>query len=258
MIPGDPPTGEAERIRRVYAAYDSDTRRRALWSDNAASRFEKARKWEAVAGLLRGFARMHPGSWVVDLGAGVRTDSVRIAEVAPGLGGIVAIDILYEQIAAAGKAGPLLRPLVADGTRLPLADASVGLVYQSTMLSSVLRADLRSTIFVEIRRVLRPGGIFLSCDTRLPNPWNRHTRPVRLAELQAGFAGWPQTSRSLTGIPQILRLLAPWSLPLCRMVEALPPLRSHRLFAAAKPGGESGAPTARSSAAARGSSAPSA
>jgi hypothetical protein len=44
---------------------------------------------------------------------------------------------------------------------------------QSTMLSSVLRADCEA-IFAEIRRVLRPGKS--SFDTRARPPWNRHTR----------------------------------------------------------------------------------
>jgi len=246
MSRSDPPTGESERIRQVYGAYEADARCRAIWSDNAASRFMKARKWEAISHLLGDHAPIPPGTWVVDLGAGVGTDSVRIAAAAPGVGGIVAIDILQERVAAARSAGPLLRPLVADGTRLALADASVGMVYQSTMLSSVLRADLRSAIFAEIRRVLQPGGIFLSYDTRLPNPWNPHTRPVRLAELRAGFVGWSQASRSITGIPQILRVLAPRSLLLCRLVERVPLLRSHRLFAAARPDSQGQALSRRS------------
>jgi len=236
MIRGDQPTGELERLRRVYAAYDADGRRRAAWKDSAASRYERTRKWEVVAGLLGGFARVPPGAWVVDLGAGDQPDSVRIAEVQPDLRGIVAIDILHERIAVADHKMPLLRPLVADGARLPLADASTGLVYQSTMLSSVLRNDLRKAIFAEIRRILRPGGIFISYDTRVANPFNRNTRPLCLSEQRAAFPGWKQTGRSLTGIPQIQRLLAPWAPALCRVVESVPALRSHRLFAAVKPG----------------------
>jgi len=236
MSSSDPPTGESERLRRVYSAYDADAGCRTIWGDNPTSRFMKSRTWEAVRPLLRGFPRIRPGTWVVDLGAEAGGDSMRIAEAMPGVGGILAINILHERLVAMRQSGDLLRPLVADGTCLPLADASVAMIHQSTMLSSVLRADLRSAIFAEVRRVLLPGGIFLSYDTRLPNPWNRHTRPVSLAELRAGFAGWQQVSRSVTGIPQILRVLAPRSLALCRLVEAFPFLRSHRLFAAARPG----------------------
>lgn len=235
-IRGDQPTGELERMRRVYAGYEADGRGRATWKDSPASRHARTRKWEAVAALLENFAHVPPGSWVVDLGAGDRPDSVRLAEMQPGLRGIVAVDILHERIAIADHHAPLLRPLVADGARLPLADASTGLVYQSTMLSSVLRADLRLAIFAEIRRILRPGGIFISYDTRVPNPFNRNTRPLCLAEQRAAFHGWQQAGRSLTGIPQIQRLLAPWSPALCRLVESVPVLRSHRLFAAVKPG----------------------
>jgi SAM-dependent methyltransferase len=229
--------GEVERLRGVYAVYDSDSRRRTTWYDSPASRSRKLRKWEAIVDLLGGFARIPPHTWVVDLGAGGDTpDSLRIAEIVPDLGGIIAVDILHERIAGAAGASALLRPLVADGARLPLADASAGMVYQSTMLSSVLRTDLRDAIFAEIRRVLCPGGLFLSYDARVPNPFNRHTRPVRLREQRAAFAGWPQACRSLTDIPQIRRILAR-SPGLCRIVETVPVLRSHRLFAAVKPGG---------------------
>lgn len=245
-------------MRQVYGAYDRDPRRRRIWGDNAASRHEKDRKWAKIDRVLGCLAPAPPGAWAVDLGAEGGGDSARLKGAAPGLRGIIALDLRREPLAGARGVGPLLHPLAADGARVPLKTASVGLVYQSVMLSSTLDPIFRAAIFAEIRRVLAPGGVFLSYDTRYPNPWNADTRPVGLAELRAAFASWPQTGRSVTGIPQILRLLAPWSLLLCRMVEALPPLRSHRLFAAAKPGGERGAPTARASAAARGSSAPSA
>ena len=114
MTRSDPPTAESERIRRVYGAYEADARCRAIWSDSAASRFMKARKWEGIAALLRGFPPIRPGIWVLDLGAGVGTDSVRIAEAAPGVGGIVAIDILKERVAEARGEGTLLR------ARIPL------------------------------------------------------------------------------------------------------------------------------------------
>jgi len=83
--------------------------------------------------------------------------------------------------------------------------------------------------------VMTPGGIFLSYDTRYPNPWNRHTRPLPAPELSRAFEGWFMETWSLTGLPPLLRLLAPWSLPLCRALESVPVLRSHLLTLARKP-----------------------
>jgi SAM-dependent methyltransferase len=237
MTGDDSRSGELARVRSVYAAYEADARLRSAWERSAGSRLEKAGRWAAVTALLRGFASIPRGSWVLDLGAGkAGDDSLRFAELEPDVAGILAIDLLFERLSAGGPTPALLRPLVADGTRLPLAGSSVGLVHQATMLSSILRPDLRGAVFAEIKRVLRPGGIFISYDTRLANPWNRNTRPVPLRELRTAFAGWRQTGRSLTGIPQIQRLLAPWAPVLCRVVESVPALRSHRLFAAVKPG----------------------
>jgi SAM-dependent methyltransferase len=104
------------------------------------------------------------------------------------------------------------------------------------MISSVLDSRLRERIFAEIGRILRPGGVFISYDTRYPNPWNSNTRPVRLGELRRAFGGWRQSTESITGIPQIVRVLAPLSVAAGRLVGTLPPLRSHRLFVAVKPG----------------------
>jgi len=236
MSGDDPRTGELARVRRVYAGYEADARLRSAWERSAGSRLEKAGRWSAVTALLSGFAPIPAGSWVIDLGAGKGgDDSLRFADVQPDLAGILVVDLLFERLSTGRPTPPLLRPLVADGTHLPLAGSSVGLVHQATMLSSILRPELRGAVFAEIRRVLRPGGIFISYDTRLPNPWNRNTRPVPLMELRTAFAGWRQTGRSLTGIPQIQRLLAPWAPALCRLVESVPALRSHRLFAAVKP-----------------------
>jgi SAM-dependent methyltransferase len=148
---------------------------------------------------------------------------------------VIALDI-RESCARALARQSSVRPLLGHAAYLPIATGSVGTVYQSLMLSSVLDAALRRRIYAEIARVLAPGGWFLSYDTRYPNPWNPNTRPVLLAELRDAFAGWRQRHRTLTGLPPLIRWLAPLSRTLCRALEAIPPLRSHRLFLAEKRG----------------------
>jgi ubiquinone/menaquinone biosynthesis C-methylase UbiE len=118
---------------------------------------------------------------------------------------------------------------------LPFRDETFDVVYQSTVISSVLDATRRVAILREAGRVLRSGGVLISYDTRYPNPWNRHTRPLPTAELRNALPGWNLSAISLTGIPQIIRPLSRISLSLCRMVEAVPVLRSHLLVSARKP-----------------------
>ena len=124
----------------------------------------------------------------------------------------------------------------SDAASLPFRDGSFGIIYQSTMVSSLLDMAVRQVVFAEVGRVLAPGGVFISYDVRYKNPWNPNTRPLKAAELSHAFPGWSLMIHSLTAIPQLLRLLAPKSLGACRLIEAIPPLRTHLLAIARKPG----------------------
>jgi ubiquinone/menaquinone biosynthesis C-methylase UbiE len=226
---------EHRRIRQVYAGYDAEQRCRSIWADTPGSRYMLEGKWRKIAGALAAHRASLQGSWCLDLGSGSTGDAVRLGAYESALRGIVALDLLHAPLARARRVNPGLLAIAADASRMPLPDRSIGVVYQSTMLSSVLDPALRAAILAEIRRVLKEGGVFISYDTRYPNPWNRHTRPVPSRELERAFAGWPHTMVSLTGIPQLIRLLAPISTIACRFVEAVPLLRSHLLFVGCRP-----------------------
>jgi len=74
-------------------------------------------------------------------------------------------------------------------------------------------------------RVCRPGGVVLSYDARLPNPFNRQVRRVARREHRSLFAGCRIAFRSLTPIPQLLRLLPRLAGPMGRVA----PLRAFDL-----------------------------
>src|SRR4029077_3339260 len=120
------------------------------------------------------------------------------------------------------------------GCPLPFGDGSFDVVYQSTMLSSVLDRDRRTRILREVRRVLGRGGLFVPYDARYPTPGSRNTRPVSSAEIGASFLGCRVRVHSTTPIPQLIRLVrflpgAAW-----RAIERIPPLRSHLLVVVRK------------------------
>jgi hypothetical protein len=75
----------------------------------------------------------------------------------------------------------------------------------------------------------------MSYDMRYPNPRNRYTKPLRLSEIREAFAGWRIASRSVTAIPHLLRMVAPFSSGACRILEGIPFLRSHLLVVARRP-----------------------
>ena len=234
---GDAEAEEHQRIRQVYAGYDAEERFRSIWADSPASRYMIEGKWRKILRALEPHRASLVDSWCLDLGSGSSGDAARLGIFEETTRGIVALDLLHGPLAHARRVNSRLVAVAADAARMPLPDKSIGAVYQSTMLSSVLDPALRAGILAEIRRVLKDGGVFISYDTRFPNPWNRHTRPVTSSELERAFDGWPHTATSLTGIPQIVRLLAPLSMKACRLVEVIPALRSHLLFLASRPTG---------------------
>ncbi|VAW74948.1 Malonyl-[acyl-carrier protein] O-methyltransferase [hydrothermal vent metagenome] len=74
---------------------------------------------------------------------------------------IVALDIAHPMLEQARKRGRWLRRprcVCADAERLPFADASFDLVFSNLMLQWCVDID---TVFTELQRVLRPGGLLL-------------------------------------------------------------------------------------------------
>jgi len=234
-LPDGGERSERERLARVYGEYASDPHYQKIWSANRASSFMISRKWTVIAGLLKSAAIDLSRARVLDLGAGEGGDCARFGDLGVQGDRLLALDILEERARRARRNHSWFRFLVGDAARLPFRDFWFDIVYQSTMLSSVLEADRRARIFAEVRRVLGRGGVFLSYDTRYPSPRNRNTRPLRPREFIQAFRGWPITLRSLTPLPQLVRLVAPFSLPACRALEAIPPLRSHILALVRKP-----------------------
>lgn len=226
---------ERERLRRTYDSFRSNPYYRAIWRESPAAREMDRRKWTLVARVLSGAGFNPRPARVLDLGSMTGDDSGHFRDLGVSPERLVALDLLESHVRRAREGYPWMNAIVGDAADLPFPPGRFDLVYQSTMLSSVLDRRHRQRILREVDRVLAPGGIFLSYDTRYPNPWNRQTRPVRAAELRHAFGRWTLRAWSATLIPQVHRALLPVSRTLCRALEALPPLRSHLLVLAIKP-----------------------
>jgi SAM-dependent methyltransferase len=112
-------------------------------------------KRRSVAGI-----DLRPGQTVVDIGCGPGTDLGRLAgAVAPG-GSVIGVDRDPSMLAEAGRrhaatAGVEVR--AGDIHDLPLADGSVDRARVDRLLQHV---DDPQSAIGEVRRVLRPGGLF--------------------------------------------------------------------------------------------------
>jgi SAM-dependent methyltransferase len=98
---------------------------------------------------------------VLDLGCGRGYWMRHMAER-----GIGAVGVEHDHVRAvrAGRHGPVVS---GDGAHLPLADASVGLVWCLHVLHHLPDP---TTVLTEVRRVLRPGGSLVLAESVEDNP----------------------------------------------------------------------------------------
>jgi ubiquinone/menaquinone biosynthesis C-methylase UbiE len=114
---------------------------------------------------------------ILDVGAGSGTSLALLAAYGCSARRLHGVDIVAERIERGQAQFPAFDLLVSDGYSLPFADDTFDVVQQITMLSSVHEDVLRETIVAEMRRVLRPDGLFVSFDVisipLLPRALNR-------------------------------------------------------------------------------------
>jgi ubiquinone/menaquinone biosynthesis C-methylase UbiE len=139
------------------------------------------------------------------------------------------LELLPDFAVDARKNNPAYSIVRASAHQLPFPDSSFDIVAQFTVFTSVLDEGMRQHIAQEMVRVLRPGGMVVWYDFRVPNPWNTAVRPVASREIRELFPGLQMTIRSLTLIPPVARRLAKFSFAACAALELLPLLRTHYL-----------------------------
>ena len=108
------------------------------------------------------------GEWLLALRARLPAAQMLAADLSPHM--LAALARCWEH---AGNAPDGVRLLHAAGERLPLADASCDVVTALLVLHE-LPAAAAQALFAEARRVLKPGGTFITLDAiqrPIPVPW---------------------------------------------------------------------------------------
>jgi SAM-dependent methyltransferase len=176
--------------------------------------------------------------------------SLRLLEVGCGGGGnllellrlgfapehLAGIDLLPERVARARHVLPAaLRLETGDATTAPVADASLDIVYASTVFSSLLDDGTQQRLADAMWRWLRPGGGVLWYDFVVDNPRNADVRGVPLRRVRELFPKGTVQARRVTLAPPLSRAVCRLHPALYSVFNAVPLLRTHVLAWIAKP-----------------------
>jgi len=118
---------------------------------------------------------------------------------------------------------------VGDATALPWPAATFDVVFQSTVMTSILDAAVRTAVAAEMLRVLAPGGTILWYDFRYDNPANASVRGVAAPEIARLFPGCAVDLEPVTLAPPLARRVVPRSWLLAAGLERLRILNTHLL-----------------------------
>lgn len=139
------------------------------------------------------------------------------------------IELDSVRAAKAREALPRADLRVGDATQLPWKAEEFRLVIVSTVFTSILDVSMRKAVASEVTRVIAPGGALLWYDFAVNNPRNPHVKKVGKKELRELFPRLRGRVRSETLAPPLARLVAPRSLLLATLLEAVPLFRTHLL-----------------------------
>lgn len=200
--------------------------------------------WQSVQERQRAMLRLFARAGFHDL------SQLKLVEVGAGGGGnllellragfmpenLKGVELLAERAAHARHVLPAaLEFTEGDALALPVEPASVDIVYQSVVFSSLLDADFQARLARRMWDWVRPGGGVLWYDFVYDNPSNRDVRGVPLSRVKALFPDGRIERRRVTLAPPIARRVCRVHPAMYTLFNAVPLLRTHLLCWIEKP-----------------------
>ena len=143
---------------------------------------------------------------------------------------MVGIDLLPERVETArALCSPAVTLCCESAAELHFPDDSFDLVCQFTMFTSIRSAEFKQRVAQEMVRVLTPAGLIIWYDFFRDNPRNPDVKGIGRRELDALFPDCLISAQRVTLAPPLARVLAPFSLTACHLLQSIPFLRTHYL-----------------------------
>jgi len=167
------------------------------------------------------------GLKILDIGCGSGGNLRRMIDYGAEPQNCFGVDLFRKSLMGGRAVNPGIALLEGTAAEQPFADEQFDLVFQFTVLTSVLDQPVRRRIVDEVKRTLRRGGFFISYDFAFSNPQNKNVRGIGRREIAGLLADFDLTFQKVTLAPPIGRAAVRVSPALYRVLALFPFLRSH-------------------------------
>lgn len=226
---------EAQSVRDRYARRVQDDPRYSLL--NPAALLALQERQRAMLGLFKrlGWNDLSPLK-LHEVGSGTGSNLVELLLMGFAPANLSGVELLPERHAAARERLPAAVHL-AQGDALALAPpaASVDIVLQSTVFSSLLDDAFQQRLADTMWAAVKPGGGVLWYDFTFNNPRNPDVRGVPLSRVRALFPHSRVQAQRVTLAPPVARAVTRLHPSLYTLFNTVPLLRTHVLCWIAKP-----------------------
>lgn len=225
------PDDEARAVAERYARRDAqaDARRYGLF--DAAALQAQQERLRAMVALWRahGWDDL-AGRDLIEVGCGAGGNLLDLLRLGAEPGRLAGIELQADRAAVARRLlPPAVRLIEGDATVADVAPESQDAVLAFTVFSSVLDDAAQIRLAHAMWHWVRPGGGVLCYDFTVDNPYNPDVRGVPVARLRALFPRARAEVRRVTLAPPVARAVARLNPRLPAWLNALAPLRTHRL-----------------------------
>jgi len=222
-----------DEINRIKQAYDK--RDNLKYSDiysyyNPSALFIYQEREKAILRALsqNGFQNLSEKR-ILDIGCGyglMLRDFIKYGAVPENCFGI---DLLPERIEQARRLSPGMDFKCENAAHTSYDNDSFDIVLCSTVFSSIIDREMKQNIAKEIVRVQSLNGLILWYDYHMNNPKNPDVKGVTKKEILELFPDCDIKLKRIILAPPLLRLIAPYSLILCHLLQKIIILNTHYL-----------------------------